>query len=91
MVDLDKLVTNGVQPHPPMVVVYGPPGVGKSTAVADLDGALWIDCENGTKFLPVKRVVPTGGFNQVLDIVRAVRDKAGTYKGLVIDGIDSCH
>ena len=89
MVNLDELVTSGVQPHPPLVVVYGPPGVGKSTAVADLDGALWIDCENGTKFLPVKRVVPTKGFAQVLDIVRAVRDQAGSYKGLVIDGIDS--
>lgn len=88
MVDLDKLVVEGVQPHPPLVLLFGPPGVGKSTAVSDLEGALWIDCENGTRFLPVKRVVPTG-YAQVLDIVRAVRDKPQAYKGLVIDGIDS--
>ena len=88
VIDLDKIVIDGVQPHPPLVIFYGPGGVGKSTAVSDLEGALWIDCENGTKFLPVKRVVPTG-YPQVLDIIRAVREKSDSYKGLVIDGIDS--
>lgn len=47
---LDTVITT-TTPAPPKMIVYGPPGVGKTTFAASA-GALLIDCENGAGAVP---------------------------------------
>lgn len=47
---LDSLITN-MTPAPPKMIVYGTPGVGKTTFAAGA-GALLLDCENGAGAVP---------------------------------------
>ncbi len=47
---LDTVITT-TTPAPPKMIVFGPPGVGKTTFAASA-GALLIDCENGAGAVP---------------------------------------
>jgi hypothetical protein len=47
---MDKLITSTVL-APPKLIVYGPPGIGKTTFGASA-GALLVDCENGAGNIP---------------------------------------
>jgi len=47
---LDSLITS-TTPAPPKMIVYGTPGVGKTTFAASA-GALLLDCENGAGAVP---------------------------------------
>ena len=47
---LDSLIRS-TTPAPPKLIVYGPPGVGKTTFAASA-GAVLVDCENGAGNIP---------------------------------------
>lgn len=47
---LDSLIAS-TTPAPPKLIVYGPPGIGKTTFAAS-GGAVLIDCENGAGNIP---------------------------------------
>ncbi|MCC7408104.1 MAG: ATP-binding protein [Phycisphaeraceae bacterium] len=53
---LDSLITT-TTPAPPKMIVYGQPGVGKTTFAASA-GAILIDCENGSGAVPGLRRTP---------------------------------
>jgi len=52
--DLSKLIVRQRLGLPPRVLIYGPPGVGKTTLAADAD-ALFVDVEGGSGQLEVAR------------------------------------
>lgn len=74
------------------ILLYGDPGIGKSTAAAMLpkQKTIVIDCENGTGLLDVRRITITNyvGFINALKYIMTDTSLAGT-KFLVIDGLDS--
>ena len=53
---IDTLITT-TTPAPPKIILYGQPGVGKSTFAADAN-ALLIDCENGAGQIPNLKRTP---------------------------------
>ncbi len=53
---LDGLITNTVM-SPPKMIVYGQPGIGKTTFAASADAVL-VDCENGAGTIPNLRRTP---------------------------------
>lgn len=71
---LDQLITSTTF-APPKLIVYGPPGVGKTTFAADAN-ALLIDCENGAGAVPGLRRTPYirswGEFTQWLDAIQGM-------------------
>lgn len=80
----------GVQKQPVKAVFYGPEGIGKSTAGAQMPDPVFIDIEGGTNQLPVARMPRPTSWAMLLDEIRAVRDgKIPGCATLVIDTVDA--
>jgi hypothetical protein len=74
---------------PPRVLIYGPPGMGKTTLAAEWPDPVFIQVEDGT---PGDVELTTFGYihdyEQVMDAVRSLYDHDHDYKTVVIDSID---
>jgi len=82
------------------VLIYGPPGVGKSTFAAGAPAPLIFDVEGRTEHLDVDRLPPEAfadtdedsGWDRLIDamrdLVRAARKEDLKYKTIVFDTID---
>ena len=81
-------VTNGVQPTPVKVVLYGPEGIGKSTFASRFPAPVYIDTEGGTKRLNIARLPQPTSWAMLLDEVAEVRKGAVPCGTLVIDTAD---
>ena len=89
---LESLIQNGVTHTARRIVIYGDPGVGKSTACSELDknSTIFLDCESGTANLDVRRI-RINSYRECIDILREIykqKDKLN-LKHLVIDGLDA--
>lgn len=69
-------------------ILYGPPGIGKSTFVAQCPGALFLSTDPGLRFLSVMKQ-PVSNWLNFKKIVKALEvERPKVYKALVIDTID---
>lgn len=85
-------LTNGKVAAPIKAVIYGSEGIGKSTLASKMPGAIFIDLEQGTTRLDVKRVNKRyQSYDEVLtdmaDLISR-KDQVG-LKTLVIDTVDA--
>ena len=81
-------ISSGVQPAPVKVVLYGPEGIGKTTFASQFPDALFIDTEESTKMLNVRRFDKPKTWADVLGMVAAVVSNPTICKTLVIDTAD---
>ena len=81
-------ISSGVQPTPVKVVLYGPEGIGKTTFASQFPDALFIDTEESTKMLNVRRFDKPKTWADVLGMVAAVVSNPTICKTLVIDTAD---
>lgn len=74
---------------PPRVLIYGPPGLGKTTLAAEFPDPIIIDIENG---LPPGIAVPNFGdladYEAVMQAITALYNEDHTFKTVVIDTLD---
>lgn len=70
------------------VVLYGPEGIGKTTLAAQTPDPLFIDTEGGSTHLDVRRVQTSGGWLELLSVIREVAAAPSICKTLVIDTAD---
>jgi len=82
-----KGVTRGKR-RPPRVVLYGPPGVGKSTFGADAESPLFVPTEDGVDNVPVDAFGKAASWTELLENVRQVATEKHDYKTLVIDTLN---
>ena len=75
---------------PYLITIYGGAGVGKSSVTSYSLNPFYIDVENGTKLLDVKRVSEITSFDEFMSILTMCKDKEEMKKfdTFVIDTID---
>lgn len=79
-------VTTGIKAAPARLMVWGPPGVGKSTFAASCPGAIFIEAEKRTNHLDVCRLF-IDKWEKFLEVLREVY-QSDQYRTVVIDTID---
>lgn len=74
---------------PPRILIYGPPGLGKTSLAAEFPSPIIIDVEDGT---PAGVEIPTFGriesFAQVMEALQALYTEDHQHMTLVIDSLD---
>lgn len=80
-------ITKGVVLRPQKVVVYGPEGIGKSTFASHFPDPLFLDIEDSTSQLDVKRIQGIDSWAILMSIIAQVT-KEKPCKTLVIDTAD---
>lgn len=81
-------IVSGKVPRAQKVVLYGPEGIGKTTLAAQTPDPLFIDTEGGSTHLDVRRVQTSGGWLELLSVIREVAAAPSICKTLVIDTAD---
>ena len=70
-------------------LVYGPPGVGKSTLAADMPGAVFVPVELGVEEIDVPRFPRPESFAEVLEAIDTLTLEEHSHRTLVIDTVDA--
>ena len=85
---MDFSITSGKLPGAKKIVIYGPEGIGKSTLASQFPDPVFIDTEDSTKDMDVKRLPKPSSWTMLLDEIRYVRDTPEICKTLVLDTAD---
>ncbi|MBT4817725.1 MAG: ATP-binding protein [Lentisphaerae bacterium] len=84
---LDTIIARPT-PSAPKGIVYGPPGIGKTTFGATATDSLIIDCENGAGAIQANRTPYLSIWPEIGHWLTAIEREQHPYQTLVIDSID---
>lgn len=79
--------TPATRKSPQMLVLYGPPKVGKTTAISQLEGCLNIDIEDGSDFLEMLKI-KIDSYTKLMELAGEIRKlPTRPYKYVAIDTV----
>ena len=78
----------GKKPMPPRIMIYGTPGIGKSTAAAQAPNAAFVSTEDGLSQIDCHRFPLATSYQDVLDAFHALSVEPHDYQTAVIDTVD---
>lgn len=81
-------ISSGKKPKPPKLVLYGVPGIGKSSFAARAPETIFIDTEGGLDHLDIARFPIAKNFLEVSDALELLLQENTKYKTVVVDTID---
>jgi hypothetical protein len=81
-------VVKGRIAQPLRLVLYGPPGIGKSTFAGNAPSPIFIGAEKGTAQLDVERFPQPAAWPEVIEALTALGTQDHGYKTVVIDTVD---
>lgn len=74
--------------HPPRVLIYGPPGMGKTTLAAEFPDPVFLQVEDGTPSgLELIGTKPTT-FEEIMEAIGSLYNDDHAFKTVVIDSLD---
>lgn len=82
-------ITKGAKRGAVKAVVYGIEGVGKTTFAAKFPGAIFIDCEGGTKLYDVARMPEPRTWDMLIEEIEDAAENPDEVGTLVIDTADA--
>ena len=81
-------VVKSTTPHAPKGIVYGAPGVGKTTFGASAQNSIIIDCENGAVAILCQRTPYLSAWPDIQAWLNTIKTEEHPYNVLVIDSLD---
>lgn len=81
-------VVKGKIAQPLRLVVYGPPGIGKSTFAADAPNPIFIGAEKGTAELDIARFPQPETWQDIFEAIHTLGTEQHDYRTLVLDTLD---
>ena len=81
---LKDLVVSSLSSLPPRVLIYGPPGVGKTTLASRAPKPILLDLENGAGYLDVPSI-GCADCHEVRSVLIQLVEEEHTYQTVVID------
>lgn len=84
---LSQVSTGRIQ-KPYLLVLHGPPGVGKTTFASQAPNPLFLGAEDGTSNLDTSRLPQLNSFSEVKAAISELITEAHQFKTLVIDSLD---
>lgn len=84
-----KSVTRGKVNKPPIVMVHGKPGMGKSTWAAQAPNPIFVSLEEGTNTLDVARTPNINNWEEVINLLGELINEDHDYQTVVWDTVDA--
>jgi hypothetical protein len=84
---LQKMISTDTAMQPPVIVVYGTPGIGKTTFATSAPEPLVIDLEGGAKYFDVPKAHPDN-HKQLIELLDALIKEDHQFKTIVLDSLD---
>lgn len=82
-------VTTRKRRRPPYLVIYGPPGAGKSTVASKAPKPIFIQTERGLDQITVDRLPIPKDFRELWDQIVALDSEEHDYETIVVDTLDA--
>jgi len=86
MITLPTAPSPASHTNPKLMLLYGPPKVGKTTALSQLEQCLILDCEDGSDYITALKL-KINSFEELREACKAVRDAKCPYKYVAVDTI----
>ena len=84
--ELPKTKVKALRKSPKNMVIYGPPKIGKTTALSKLEGCLIIDLEEGSDMVEALKVKATN-LGQLAEVGKAIMQNKKPYKYVAVDTV----
>ena len=81
-------IQKGKTPKAPRIVLYGVPGIGKSTFAAQAPNPIFLQTENGLNHLDVAKFPLASTLQDITDALDLLINNQTEYKTLVLDTLD---
>ena len=82
-------ITEGIVQRPQRLLIYGPEGIGKSTFASQMPDPLFVDVEDGSGHLPVRRLPVPPDWDTLLAEIDSVYEEPKGISTIVIDSVDA--
>ena len=86
MITLPKQKVKATRKSPKNMVIYGPPKIGKTSALSQLDDCLIIDLEDGSDMVDALKV-QVNDLSELTEVGKAIMKDGKPYKYIAIDTI----
>jgi Cdc6-like AAA superfamily ATPase len=83
---LPKVKVPVARKSPKNMIIYGPPKIGKTTALSNLDGCLIIDLEQGSDMVEALKI-KAKNLSELAQIGKAIMNDGKPYKYIAIDTV----
>ena len=84
--ELPKTKTGALRKSPKNMVIYGPPKIGKTTVLSQLNNCLIIDLENGSDMIEALKL-KAHNLNELAEIGKQIMKQKKPYKYVAIDTV----
>lgn len=82
-------LTEGPQPRAQRLLIYGPEGIGKTTMASQMPNPVFVDVEDGSGHLYVRRMPVPPSWDVLMDECRSIAESPEDCMTIVVDSADA--